>query len=120
VHIRICAGGCNTVDGRKDKQDGGFISFLRPKPGGRLAISDIVAVAPLPPHVQKDLALVSACVGGAATVEDTRAMLENVGFRDIRIEPVQKSRDVIEACAQGSGAADYVVSAYVQAVKPLR
>jgi hypothetical protein len=30
VHIRICAGGCNTVDGRKDKQGGGFISFLRP------------------------------------------------------------------------------------------
>jgi hypothetical protein len=32
VHIRICAGGCNTVDGRKDKQDGGIISCLRPLP----------------------------------------------------------------------------------------
>jgi hypothetical protein len=27
VHIRICAGGCNAVDGRKDKQDGVFISL---------------------------------------------------------------------------------------------
>ncbi|MGD9006492.1 MAG: hypothetical protein PVG41_01160, partial [Desulfobacteraceae bacterium] len=30
VHIRICAGGCNAVYGRKDKQDGVLISFLRP------------------------------------------------------------------------------------------
>ena len=25
VHIRICAGGCNAVNGRKDKQDMGFL-----------------------------------------------------------------------------------------------
>jgi hypothetical protein len=31
VHIKICAGGCNAVDGRKDKQGGVFISFLRPE-----------------------------------------------------------------------------------------
>jgi hypothetical protein len=30
VHIRICAGGCNAVDDRKDKQGGGIISFLHP------------------------------------------------------------------------------------------
>lgn len=88
------------------------------KPGGRLAISDILATAPLPEEVKKDLALVSACVGGAATVEDTRSMLERVGFGEIRIELVEKSRNVVEACAQGSDAADYVTSAYVQAVKP--
>jgi hypothetical protein len=30
VHIRICAGGCNAVDGPKDKQGGGIIFFQRP------------------------------------------------------------------------------------------
>ena len=38
------------------------------KPGGRLSISDIVATETLPDEIQKDLALVSACVGGAATI----------------------------------------------------
>jgi hypothetical protein len=30
VHIRICVDGCNAVDGRKNKQGGGIISFLHP------------------------------------------------------------------------------------------
>ncbi len=87
------------------------------KPGGRLAISDIVATQPLPAEVRKDLELVSACVGGAATVDETRAMLENAGFGEIRIEVNPGSRKMIEAYAPGSDAKDYVVSAYIQAVK---
>ena len=50
------------------------------KPGGRLAIADIVATAPLPEKVQKDMALVSACIGGAATIDDTKEMLREAGF----------------------------------------
>lgn len=88
------------------------------KPGGRLAVSDIVALGPLPPEIRKDLELVSACVGGAATVEETRAMLEQAGFERIRIEANKGSREAIEACAPGSGAEDHVASAYIQAVKP--
>ncbi len=34
------------------------------KPGGRLAVSDIVAFKPLPEGIQEDLAMVSACIGG--------------------------------------------------------
>jgi hypothetical protein len=30
MHIKICAGGCNAVDGHKDKQGWGIISFLHP------------------------------------------------------------------------------------------
>lgn len=88
------------------------------KPGGRLAVSDILATQPLPPEIRKDLELVSACVGGAATVEETRTMLESVGFGEIRIEENPGSRKAIEAYAPGSGAGDYVVSAYIYAVKP--
>ncbi len=88
------------------------------KPGGRLAISDIVATQPLPPEIQKDLELVSACVGGAATKEETRAMLESAGFGDIRIEENPGSRKAVEAVVPGSNAGAYVVSAYIQAVKP--
>jgi arsenite methyltransferase len=88
------------------------------KPGGRLAVSDIVATQPLPPRIRKDLEMVSACVGGAATVEETRVMLESAGFGEIRIEANPGSRKAIEAYAPGSGAGAYVVAAYISAFKP--
>ena len=91
------------------------------KPGGRLAISDIVATVPLPAEVQKDLALVSACVGGAATIDDTVAMLKETGFQDIKITPKDESRNLISKWAPGesNNAGDYVVSAYIEATKPI-
>jgi SAM-dependent methyltransferase len=91
------------------------------KPNGRLAISDIVATAPLPDEIQKDLALVSACVGGAATIEDTVKMLENVGFQDIKVKPKDESRKLISEWASGENndAGEYVVSAYIEAIKPV-
>jgi SAM-dependent methyltransferase len=91
------------------------------KPGGRLAIADIVATAPLPEEVQKNLALVSACVGGAATIDDTVKMLEDAGFQDIQIKSKDESRKLISEWVSGDSknAGDYVVSAYIEAVKPL-
>jgi hypothetical protein len=68
--------------------------------------------------MQKDLEMVSVCVGGAATVEVTRAMLERAGFGGIRIEANPGSGKAIEAYAPGSGAGAYVVSANIQAQKP--
>jgi ubiquinone/menaquinone biosynthesis C-methylase UbiE len=90
------------------------------KPGGRLAISDIVAIAPLPEEIQQNLALVSACVGGAATMDDTRDMLAQVGFENIKITPKDQSRELISEWTAGDSknAGDYVVSAYIEAVKP--
>jgi ubiquinone/menaquinone biosynthesis C-methylase UbiE len=90
------------------------------KPGGRLAIADIVATAPLPEKVQKNLALVAACVGGAATIDDTRKMLQAAGFQEIKITPKDESRELIRHWDpnKSENAGDYVVSAYIEAVKP--
>lgn len=90
------------------------------KPGGRLAISDIVATALLPEKVQKNLALVAACVAGAATIEETEEMLKEAGFQDIKIAPNEKSRELIREWdpSKSENAGDYVVSAYIEAVKP--
>ncbi len=90
------------------------------KPGGRLAISDIVATAPLPPDMQQNLALVSACVGGAATIGDTTRMLQEAGFADIRLKAKDESRELISQWVPGENknAGDYVVSAYIEAIKP--
>ena len=88
------------------------------KPGGRLAISDIVATVLLSEEVRTNLALVYACVGGAATIADTEKMLKETGFQDIKITPKDESRELIRAWAPGQNAGDYIVSAYIEAIKP--
>ncbi|MFC1868197.1 arsenite methyltransferase, partial [Thermodesulfobacteriota bacterium] len=77
------------------------------KPGGRLAVSDIVAQKPLPEDIQKDLALVSACIGGAATIEDTQKMLKQAGFENIFITPKKISQELIDEMLPGSLAGEY-------------
>jgi len=90
------------------------------KPGGRLAISDVVATAELPPKVQENLALVAACVGGAATINDTERTLRDAGFQDVKIRPNERSRELIREWdpAKSENAGDYVVSAYIEGTKP--
>lgn len=90
------------------------------KPGGRLAVSDILATKPLPEDLQRDLASVAACVGGAATIEDTKAQLAEAGFHHIIIKANPLSRELIEGWDPNNSrnAGDYVVSANIEAVKP--
>jgi arsenite methyltransferase len=90
------------------------------KPGGRLAISDVLATAPLPDDVRNDLALLSACIGGAATIEDTEEMLKNAGFTEITIVPHGKTGEIIREWSPNKRKKgwDYVVSAYIEAIKP--
>lgn len=103
-----------------DKQSVYRDAFRVLKPGGRLSISDVLATAPLPEKIRNDLSLVGACVGGSATIGDTEEMLEQAGFTDIRITPKDYSRDLIRQWdpAKSQHALDYVVSAYIEAVKP--
>ncbi|NQU12613.1 MAG: arsenite methyltransferase [Desulfobacteraceae bacterium] len=91
------------------------------KPGGRLAISDIVATASLPEEIRNDLALVGACVGGAATIDDTEALLKEAGFQDVKIKPNNNSREIFRQWdpAKSKNAGDYVVSAYIEGIKPI-
>ncbi|UCG38340.1 MAG: methyltransferase domain-containing protein, partial [bacterium] len=91
------------------------------RPGGRLSITDILTAGPLPEEVRENLALVSACVGGAATVEETRRTLEDSGFTDIRIGRKgvdQEAARYLEAAGL-SEMAENVFSATIEAVKPV-
>lgn len=88
------------------------------KPGGRLAISDIVTTAPLPEAMQKEVALHIACVAGAASVDELTAMLTGADFADIRIAPKDASREFIRHWAPGRGVEDFIASATIEAVKP--
>jgi SAM-dependent methyltransferase len=88
------------------------------KPGGRLAISDIVATQPLPDQVRENLALVSGCVGGAAEIADLEKMLQDAGFRDIQIQPHEESRRSIRTWFPEHPIDAYIVSASIKAKKP--
>ena len=90
------------------------------KPGGRLSISDIVATETLPEQIQENLALVSACVGGAATIDDTEKALRDAGFVDIRISDKSIDREAVKDLTNAgfAEAMDYVISATIEAVKP--
>lgn len=55
------------------------------KPGGRLAVSDIVLKKPLPPELAGDLAAYVGCLAGAIGVEDYRSGLQEAGFTEMEI-----------------------------------
>jgi arsenite methyltransferase len=88
------------------------------KPGGRLAVSDVVATAPFPDEVQHDLALRAGCVAGASLIDNLEGMLTAAGFVDIRIQPKDESRTFIRAWVPGTNIADYLISATIEALKP--
>ncbi|OFW24135.1 MAG: arsenite S-adenosylmethyltransferase [Acidobacteria bacterium RIFCSPLOWO2_02_FULL_59_13] len=88
------------------------------KPGGRLAISDVVATAPMPEKILNDIALRVGCVSGASTIGEIEEMLEAAGFRQIHVETKPESREVIREWAPGLGLENFVASATIEAVKP--
>jgi len=91
------------------------------RPAGRLSISDVLATAVLPAKIRNNLALVAACVGGAVTFDDTKKMLTQAGFQNIKITAHDNSRDLTRVWDpdKSENALDYVVSAYIEAVKPV-
>ena len=88
------------------------------KPGGRLAISDVVATKPVPPGLRQKLEAIGACVAGAALVSDLQAMLREAGFARIDIQPREASRKAVAQWTEDPTVADFVVSAYLTAYKP--
>jgi len=88
------------------------------RPGGHLAISDVVATARLPEKLRDDPQLHACCVAGASLIDELQEMIRQAGFREIHITPKDESRDFIREWVPGSGVEDYVVSAHIEAIKP--
>ncbi len=98
------------------------------KPGGRLAISDIVFRGTMPDEIRRNVELWIGCIAGALEEEQYRFKLEKAGFIDISIEPtriynVDDARefltnsgidlDTVETLVDGR-----IMSAFVRATKP--
>jgi len=88
------------------------------KPGGRLAISDVVATTELPEDLKKDMAFHTGCIAGASLVQELDSMLHRAGFENIQIKPKAESKAFIRDWMPGSKIEDYVVSATIEGAKP--
>jgi arsenite methyltransferase len=88
------------------------------KPGGRLAISDVVNTTPLTAELAADPALLCGCIAGAAPVARLELWLAEAGFGEIQITPKPESRELVASWAPGRGIENFVASATVEARKP--
>ncbi|WP_136687103.1 arsenite methyltransferase [Halorhabdus amylolytica] len=87
------------------------------RPGGRLAISDVVRTAELPEDLRIDPESVSACIGDAAPPTELEAMLGEAGFIDVSIEPTDDDEFISEWHPERDPR-EYVASARIEARKP--
>lgn len=67
------------------------------KPGGKLAVSDIVTDGPLPESIKKSLSAWAGCVAGAVEAQEYVEMMKSVGFTDISIIPVFFDKQTVDA-----------------------
>lgn len=66
------------------------------RPGGRLAVSDIVTDGPLPGAVKNSLSAWAGCVAGALDVAEYVAAIEAAGFEDVVVSPTYWDDAMVE------------------------
>jgi SAM-dependent methyltransferase len=98
------------------------------KPGGRLAVSDVVVRGAVPANIRKSMELWVGCIAGALEEYDYRDKLYAAGFESVDIEPtrvyeVEEAREFLTAAgldadAVGPQIDGKFISAFVRATKP--
>lgn len=76
------------------------------KPGGKIAVSDIVTTGQLPEHLIKDLSAWASCIGGALKIKDVTQLLKKAGFDDIDIQPYYWDAEIFTAYTQQENSAE--------------
>jgi len=99
------------------------------KPGGRLAVSDVVVRGEVPAVIRRSVELWIGCVAGALEENDYRARLGKAGFEAVDVEPTRiyrtedarefLDREGIDAAAIAPSVDGKFMSAFVRARKPL-
>lgn len=98
------------------------------KPGGRLAVSDVVTRGEILPEIRRSMLLWVGCVAGALDENEYRSKLTTAGFEQIEIEATriyraQDSREFLSAAGLDADAIapdidGKFISAFIRAVKP--
>jgi len=99
------------------------------KPGGRVAVSDLALLKPLPEGVLNDIEALVGCVAGAQLVDDVRVSILASGLTDLKltakpqyIEAMTSWQDplyqkIAEVLPDGAKMSEFVVSLDIEAVK---
>jgi hypothetical protein len=87
------------------------------RPGGRVAISDVVAVGEMPEAVRNDPELYSACVAGAVSKEEYEKLLRDAGFADVRVDIRAGSSDTVGRWSTEVRIENYAAAAHITARK---
>jgi len=91
------------------------------KPGGRLAISDIVTTPAGREALDRtDLDQLSQCIAGAATIDELTGLLEDAGFQGVSVRPKENSQSTVRAMFEDEALHDALRSAIIEAEKPTR
>ena len=96
------------------------------RPGGRFAVSDVVADGPVLPELRGNMEAWVGCLAGALEIDTYKALLAETGFEDIGVEitrryTVAEARlDAAMLPAGWEGGDGKLASAFVRATKPLR
>lgn len=94
------------------------------KPGGRFAVSDVVADGPLPEELRRNMEAWVGCLAGALDISEYKLLLSGAGFEDIDVEITRRYTvaeaglnvtDLPEGWELGDGK---LASAFIRAVKP--
>jgi len=98
------------------------------KPGGRLAVSDVVVRGEMPEEIRKSMELWVGCIAGALEEKEYQEKLARAGFESIDVEPTrvykaEEARDFLAAAGLdpevvGPAIDGKFISAFVRAVKP--
>jgi arsenite methyltransferase len=98
------------------------------KPGGRVAVSDVVTRGAIPSEIRQRVLLWVGCIAGALEENEYRAKLAAAGFEQIEVEPtriyrVEEAREFLSSAgidvdAIASEVDEKFMSAFVRAVKP--
>lgn len=101
------------------------------KPGGRVAVSDLALLKPLPAEIREMVAALVGCIAGAVLVDETRRFAQEAGLVEIVLTPKAGYVDsmvgfndplyqkIVAALPAGTKAGDFVTSLDVAARKPL-
>ena len=104
----------NCVINLSPEKEAVFSEALRVlKPGGRLAISDVVAIAPIPPELQTQAAALAGCISGASPLDELKDMLTRAGFVNIEVTIKPNSAAIVDSWLEG--ASKFIASATIEA-----
>ena len=99
------------------------------RPGGRVAVSDMALLLPLPEEVRSDLEAYVGCIAGAVPIEEYLGHMRAAGLTGIEVEPVPSRGEldsvqdplyqrILEKLPAGTKPQDYIASVRVQARRP--